>query len=172
MTFRTPALPASSPPALPAVVLCAALVAVSGCGVAGRIVGALSRGSSESSYYPMVNSAQSALESSQSISGTSPEAVARRYHADVCTYTATAARASRGDPETFLRGLGEVAMRYRLTDWDKLQSTYMGIGCGIVRAELSRSEAYALVSNLAGGSAERREAIGWGIRLEQERRRE
>ena len=98
MTFRTPALPASSPPALPAVVLCAALVVVSGCGVAGRIVGALSRGSSESSYYPMVNSAGSSSQSSESISGTSPEAIARRYHADVCTYTATAARASSASP--------------------------------------------------------------------------
>jgi hypothetical protein len=118
----------------------------------------------------MVNSAEASSGSSHSISGTSPEATARRYHADVCTYTATAARASRGDRETFLRGLGEVAMRYRLTDWDTLRSTYMGIGCGIVRAELSRSEAYAFASNLAGASAERREAIGWGIRLEQERR--
>jgi hypothetical protein len=157
---------------LPAVVLCAALAVVSGCAPAGRIVGILSRTSSESSYYPMVNSAQGALESSQSISGTSPEAIARRYHADVCTYTATAARASRGDPETFLRGLGTVAMRYRLTDWDQLRSTYVGIGCGIARAELSRSEAYALVSDLVGASVERRDAIGWGIRLERERQSE
>jgi hypothetical protein len=63
-------------------------------------------------------------------------------------------------------------MRYRLTDWDQLRSTYVGIGCGIARAELSRSEAYALVSDLVGASVERRDAIGWGIRLERERQSE
>lgn len=142
------------------------IINVSGCREIGWVGGILSRGSSESSYYPMVNSAGASSKSSQQSSGNTPRDVAHRYRDDVCTYTATAARRS-ASREAFLRGLGEVAAGHGLTDWERFQSTYVGIGCGIVRGKLGQSEARGFVAALVGDDTERLHAIAWGIHEEQ-----
>jgi len=142
------------------------IINVSGCREIGWIGGILSRGSSESSYYPMVNSAGASSKSSQHSSGNTPKDVAHRYRDDVCAYTAAAAHRSKSR-EAFLRGLGEVAAAYGLTDWERIQSTYVGIGCGIVRGKLDQGDARGFVAALVGNDAERLHAIAWGIHEEQ-----
>jgi hypothetical protein len=152
--------------ALRAIVLALMVTTVLACVEAGWVGGILSRGSSDSSYFPMVNSAGASSMSSQQSSGNTPKDVAHRYRDDVCTYTAATATRSRSR-EVFLRGLSEVAARHGLTDWERFQSTYVGIGCGIVRGNLDQSDARGFVAALVGNDSERLHAIAWGIHEEQ-----
>jgi hypothetical protein len=91
------------------------------------------------------SSGSSASSSSSSRSSSGPSA----YTRDVKTYT-TEWVLSGGDVEAFRRGLGEIAKRRGITDWENDQQTYDGIGRGLKKSGVSGTRLNQLKAQLAG----------------------
>src|SRR5262249_39847280 len=83
---------------------------------------ASSRGSS--------NSSESSSDSSASSSGSSsPESAEKQYKSDVREYTAAYVKTG-GQFDAFRRGLGDIAKKHNITNWEDNTVTYEGIGEG------------------------------------------
>lgn len=81
---------------------------------------ASSRGSS--------NSSESSSDSSASSSGSSsPESAEAQYKSDVREYTAAYVKTG-GQFDAFRRGLGDIAKKHNITNWEDNTVTYEGIG--------------------------------------------
>ena len=76
------------------------------------------------------------------------------YLGEVRSYTAGFA-ASGGDVTAFRRGIGAIAERRGLHDWEDDDATCKAIGEGLKRAGLTQDKAQALLGNVFAGRAER-----------------
>ena len=83
-------------------------------------------------------SSESSIKSSGSSSGSSSgdEDKKEAYRDDVRDFTAAYAGA-RQDLDGFERGLGEVARRHGITDWEADATTWVAVGAGLKRAAVS-----------------------------------
>lgn len=82
-------------------------------------------------------SSESSWKSSKSSSGSSSGGEDRRqaYREDVRDFTATYAAETR-DVAGFENGLGAVARRHGITDWEADDATFTAIGAGLKRADV------------------------------------
>ena len=110
------------------------------------------------------HSVSSSSDSSRSISRSStsssgPEVsdeTKKAYVKDVETYVAAIGRSDIG-PEEFMRGIGSIAKRHAITDWESYDFTYTAIGKGLKKARLSKDEIDTLpyLKPLVAGDAKR-----------------
>ena len=76
------------------------------------------------------NSSESSSDSSASSSrSSSPESAETQYKSDVREYTAAYTK-SGGQFDAFRRGIGDIAKKHNITNWEDNPATYEGIGAG------------------------------------------
>lgn len=83
------------------------------------------------------------------------------YREDVRTFTAAWVR-DGGDPASFQRGLGSIARRHGISDWEAVATTWTGIGEGLRSAAATTQQRDAVTSELAGDDAGKRRDIARG----------
>ena len=98
--------------------------------------------------------------SSGSSSGSSPNRAAD-YRADVRDYTSAYVK-SGGDFDAFSRGLGDIASKHGVSNWESDDDTFVGIGQGLRAAGVSPTQLEVWKSNLAKGNAGKAAAIQKG----------
>ncbi len=96
----------------------------------GSFNSSTTQGSSES----LSDSSSSLFDSSSSISDSSSgdDEAEAAYRRDVSDYVAAAA--DSGDVPAFQRRLGSIAEGHGVTDWERLDGTYLAIGRGLAEA--------------------------------------
>jgi len=75
----------------------------------------------------------------------SPEAA---YREDVSDYT-QAHLQSGGTPDQLRRGIGELAAKHGITDWEHNEATFRGVGQGLAKAGYRQVQVDAFKKNLA-----------------------
>jgi hypothetical protein len=126
--------------------LAAALLTVlvglsAGCSVSESV-----KGSSDSAS----DSAGSSSDSLGSISrSSSPESTESSYQNDVRDYTAAYLRTD-GQIDSFRRGIGDLARKHGITNWEESTATYAGIGEGLGVARAKPNQLQTYMDGLAG----------------------
>ena len=132
-----------------AVLLSLILVLPQGCSFS-----ASSKGSSNSSE----SSSDSSASSSRS---SSPESAETQYKNDVREYTAAYMKTG-GQFDAFRRGIGDIARKNNITNWEDNTITYEGIGEGLGAAGATQIQLKAYMDGLADQDAARRAAMQKG----------
>ena len=92
------------------------------------------------SFYYSSDSSMKTLTSPCRSSGSSKDEDKKEaYRDDVRDFTAAYA-STRHDLQVFEQGLGEVARRHGITDWEADDATYVAVGAGLRRAVVSGPE--------------------------------
>lgn len=100
--------------------------------------------------YSLESSAKALASPFTSSSGSSGGASKQSYRDDVRDYTTTYFSSS-SDVDAFERGLGDVARRHGVTNWEEDDATYVGIGAGLAKARVTAGSFEALKRDLAHG---------------------
>lgn len=95
----------------------------------------------------------------QSSSGSSPSAEA--YQNDVADYT-YAYVISGGQFDTFIKGLGGVAERHGVTNWEADDATYIGIGQGLGKAKFTQTQLDVFAKNVTNSDAKKTKLVQQG----------
>lgn len=106
------------------------------------------------------DSSASSSDSSASSSGSSANRT-EAYEADVRDYTSAYVR-SGGDFNSFMAGLGNVASKHGITNWEADNATYVGIGRGLKAANVTQLQVDVYKTNLSKGDATKAAAIQQG----------
>ena len=101
------------------------------------------------------SSSDSSASSSQSSSPGSKEA---QYKNDVREYTAAYMKTG-GQFDAYRRGIGDLARKYSITNWEDDTVTYQGIGEGLGEAGASEVQVKAYADGMAGQDAAKRTAL-------------
>jgi hypothetical protein len=118
--------------------------------------------SSKSSSDSVSGSSESVSGSSRSSSGSSsPESEQARYEQDVADYT-EAYVISGGSDGGFLRGVGDIAEKRGISDWESHERTWEGIGRGLARVHVSEVQLDVYKANWSGGDPTKVKAIEKG----------
>ena len=94
-----------------------------------------------------------------SSSASSPSAEA--YQNDVADYT-YAHVISSGQVDTFMKGLGSVAERHGVTNWEADDATYIGIGQGLGKAKFTQTQVDVFAKNVTNGDAKKTKLVQQG----------
>ena len=100
----------------------------------------------------------------QSISGSLSSSSGDRqaaYESDVRDYTLAYVR-SGGDFDEFMAGLGGIASKHGITNWEEDSATYIGIGRGLKAAGVSTVQLEVYKTNLSKGDVEKAAAMQKG----------
>jgi hypothetical protein len=123
---------------------------------------ALAVGTACSFSHSSKSSSDSSGSSSRSSSGSSsPESEQARYEQDVADYT-EAYVVSGGSDSGFLRGVGDIAEKRGISDWESHQRTWEGIGRGLARVKVSDVQLAVYTANWSGGDPARVKGIEKG----------
>ena len=133
----------------PAALLLLVLLVPAGCSLS-----ASSKGSANSSE----SSSDSSASSSRSSSAESAET---QYKNDVREYTAAYMK-SGGQFDAFRRGIGDLARKHSLTNWEESTVTYEGIGEGLGQGQATGVQLKAYMDGLAGQDQAKRSAMQKG----------
>lgn len=95
----------------------------------------------------------------QSSSASSPSAEA--YQNDVADYT-YAHVISGGQFDAFMKGLGSVAERHGVTNWEADDATYIGIGQGLGKAKFTQTQLDVFAKNVTNGDAKKTKLVQQG----------
>ena len=107
-------------------------------------------------------SSESSSDSSASSSGSSsPGSKETQYKNDVREYTAAYVKTG-GQFDAFQRGIGDLAKKHSITNWEDNTLTYEGIGEGLGEARASEVQLKAYADGLAGQNATKRAAMEKG----------
>jgi hypothetical protein len=108
------------------------------------------------------SSSESSSDSSASSSrSSSPESAETQYKSDVREYTAAYTKAG-GQFDAFRRGIGDIAKKHNITNWEDNPATYEGIGQGLGEAGATDLQLKAYMDSLAGQDAAKRAAMQKG----------
>ncbi len=111
-----------------------------------------SKSGSESSSSPFESSSNSS----------SPESAENDdYEADVAAYT-HAYVVSGGSSGNFLSGIGPLAEKRGISDWESDRTTWVGVGTGLARANVTKDQLAVYQQNWSDGQAATAEAIQEG----------
>lgn len=124
--------------------------------------------SSQSSSDSSQSSSESVSGSSRSVSGSSSpdQQSARRYEQDVADYTETYVVSGGGDGG-FLRGIGDIAQKRGVSDWESDAVTWEGIGRGLARVNPSNTQLEVYKANWTGGDAAKLQSLEKGYASER-----
>jgi hypothetical protein len=115
---------------------------------------ASSKGSSNSSGSSSDSSASSSASSS-------PESAETQYKSDVREYTAAYVKTG-GQFDAFRRGIGDIAKKHNITNWEDSTVSYEGIGEGLGEAGASQIQLTAYMDGLAQQDTAKRAAMQKG----------
>jgi len=104
----------------------------------------------------------SVTSSSDSVSSSSPGSNASKYRKDVESYT-QAFVVSGGSDSSFKSGLGEVAKKHGITDWEASDDTWIGIGRGLGRTKIDDVQLAVYQKNWTGGDVNKIKLIQQGF---------
>jgi hypothetical protein len=110
------------------------------------------------------DSSKSSSDSSGSSSG---EKDAAAFRDDVATYTTAWVDAGGRAAESFFGGLGELARKRGVSDWEREPATWEAIGRGLGRSNLAAADRIAYVEAWTGGDAARTDALDRGLAAAQ-----
>jgi hypothetical protein len=130
------------------------LVRYASCALVAGALGCSFSHSSESSS----DSSTSPSKSSKSSSGEETT----RFHEDVEQYTAAYVHGGGASTDGFLSGLGELARKRGVSDWESEPGTWESIGRGLGEAGVSDAQRTAYATAWADGDTERRRALDRG----------
>jgi len=130
-------------------VLAFTVLALNGCSFSHS-----SKGSSESSSTIVSSPFES---SSASVGGHE-----KKYEEEVMGYTSAYVRSSTEDYAGFSKGLGEIAEKYGITNWEAEPTTYQAIGQGLKKAGVTGTEYESFKTNLSAGDATKMQDIEKG----------
>ena len=112
--------------------------------------GALAAASLACSFsYSSGSISDSVESSSDSSSSSSPQSNASKYRDDVASYT-QAYVVSGGNEGAFLNGIGDLAQKRGITDWESNDNTWRGIGRGLGRTKIDSVQLGVYEKNWAG----------------------
>lgn len=127
--------------------------------------------SSESASDSSENSSESSVHSSDSSRSSSPESEKKeesaRFEDDVEQYTVAFLGAGGTDGGSFLSGLGDLARRHGISDWEQDAATWEAIGRGLARSEADQAERVAVLAAWTGGDAAKQSAAQKGLSAPQ-----
>ena len=109
-------------------------------------------------------SVSSPFEWSSASSGSSSASSAARgeaYRNDVRDYTAAYIQ-SGGEYANFTRGLGNIASKHGVSDWESDTDTWVGIGQGLKKAGVTTAQLAVWKTNLTNGDAQKASAMQKG----------
>ena len=106
------------------------------------------------------SSSASSGSSSSSSRSSSPER-GQAYRDDVRDYTQAYAK-SGGDYSEFTRGLGSIATKHGVSNWEADMDTYVGIGEGLKKGGVTPMQLEVWKTNLAAGDASKAAAMQKG----------
>ena len=109
-------------------------------------------------------SISSPFEWSSASSGSSSASSAARgeaYRNDVRDYTAAYIQ-SGGEYANFSRGLGIIASKHGVSDWESDNDTWIGIGQGLKKAGVTTAQLAVWKTNLTNGDAQKASAMQKG----------
>jgi hypothetical protein len=138
---------------LTAVCFVSGLLALSGCSFSYS-----SKSSSDSS----ASSSKSASSPFTSSSESSSPDKTKQYQEDVADYTTAYVRSSTGDFTAFQRGLGEIAARHGISNWEAQPITYYAVGVGLKKANLSDVQYETFKRNFAASDYSKMQDIQEG----------
>jgi hypothetical protein len=139
------------------------------------LVGALATGLACSFSYSSGSLSDSSKSSSDSVSNSSrsssgssspEEKQQARYEQDVADYT-EAYVVSGGSDGGFLRGVGDIAEKRGVSDWEADTVTWQGIGRGLARVNPSAVQLEVYKSNWTGGDAAKMQSLEKGYASER-----
>ena len=119
--------------------------------------------SSKSSSDSSKSSSNSASSPSTSLSSSKKDKQTA-YQSDVRDYTAEFVKSPEGKLEDFWARIGKFAQSYGVAQWQEDLSTYIAIGQGLRKAELSQPQYEAFKSSLGEGVKWKMDAIEQGYR--------
>ena len=108
------------------------------------------------------DSSKSSSESSSSSSRSSSPNSATAYRNDVSDYT-EAYVVSGGSDGAFLNGIGGLAEKRGITDWESDENTWIGIGRGLGRTQITTVQLGVYKENWGGGDPQRMQQIQKGF---------
>ncbi len=97
-----------------------------------------------------------------SSSASSSSSKDKQYQQDVTDYTSAYVRSSTADYSRFQHGLGEIAAKHGITNWEVQPSTYEAIGKGLKKANLSGITYETFKKNMAAGEYSKMQDIQKG----------
>jgi hypothetical protein len=103
----------------------------------------------------------------QSSSASSPSSEA--YQSDVADYTYAYA-ISGGQIDTFMKGLGGVAEKHGVTNWEADDATYIGIGQGLGKAKFTQTQVDVFAKNITNGDARKMKLVQQGYDAAQQKK--
>jgi hypothetical protein len=107
------------------------------------------------------SSSDSSTSPSKSSKSSSGEETAR-FHEDVEQYTAAYVQGGGKSAESFFSGLGELARKRGVSDWEAEQGTWESIGRGLGQAGVTDPERTAYAAAWAEGDTDRQRALDRG----------
>jgi hypothetical protein len=102
----------------------------------------------------------SASSSSSSDSSGSDES---KFRDDVAHYTEAFVEAGGNQEESFLAGLGDLARKRGVSDWEAEPSTWEAIGRGLGHTDVNEAQRAAYEAAWAGGDEEKQSAMARGF---------
>ena len=111
------------------------------------------------------NSSESSSDSSTSFSKSSNSSSGEKsasFQQDVQHYTAAYAAAGGKGNDAFLSGLGDLARKRGVSDWEAERGTWESIGRGLAQAEISDAQRIAYAQVWVAGDADKRDALDRG----------
>jgi hypothetical protein len=112
--------------------------------------------------YSLGSLSDSIASSSDSSSSSSPGASSRSYRKDVESYT-EAFVVSGGGEGAFMSGIGDLAKKRGITDWESDENTWVGIGRGLGRTKIDTVHLDVYKTNWSGGDAAKAKLIQEGF---------
>jgi hypothetical protein len=108
------------------------------------------------------SSSGSSESSSGSSSSSSPGSDETNYRKDVESYTQAFVQ-SGGSPSSFMTGIGDIAHKRGITNWEADENTWLGIGRGLGRTKIDEVQLGVYQTNWSGGDANKVKLIqkGW-----------
>ena len=110
----------------------------------------------------IASSSESVSNSVSSVSSSSPESSASKYRKDVESYT-QAFVVSGGSDSAFLSGIGELAGKRGITDWEADDDTWIGIGRGLGKTKIDSVQLGVYQKNWTGGDPAKMKLIQKGF---------
>ncbi len=106
--------------------------------------------------------ASSSKSVSDSSSSSSPESKESKYQKDVESYT-QAFVVSGGSDTAFMSGIGDLAKKRGITNWEADDNTWIGIGRGLGRTKIDSTQLGVYESNWSGGDPNKIKLIQKGF---------
>lgn len=138
--------------AVPAALVLLVLLGTAGCSVSNSVTGSSASANSSGSF----SDSSSALSKSSSRGGAETQ-----YQDDVREYTAAYIK-SGGQFDAFQRGIGDLARKHNITNWEESMATYEGVGEGLAQGNATKVQLTAYMDGFAGQDQAKRAAMQKG----------